>query len=565
MTINAAMPAVTPNTGYTGTAAATDIANGTANDFSGTLGNMMNAKETVAAETTVMQSEVDTQMTMAEDSVQTSALPQQMNLLHKELMMKNAGYAQSELIAMLLSGSNAELSELMCFNTDKLQALEGMVSDMQLSAEDELMTAIEGVSEQIQETEGEEVAEGFEITTAKAMAATTTMLPDVMTEIEVVTETETAAQPEAMTVSEVETTNVAMAVTEEKTATEKEVAVTKAADKQVIGEAEVTETKSQIETAQETEITADTKIAQDVNLPIAQDVNLPTDDSKSVIKTAENDVAEVTGKTESAKTYEVATEKPQMTESSEEIVTTESEQITQKPMAEEITVTEKNFTDTEKNSVTADESAEEMVEFERPFAQAGKKISEKSEEALQLAKSISGTKSDSDLETKQKVTVKQDLTDGGVMKNDVQFERTESMDRESEAPVRLTVNEVYQLISERTSSATGKQTFTVVLNPESLGKITVKMVSESGKLSVEILTETDAAKQLFETRANELAENLRQSNVEIESYRVETDNDQLFNESFDDSSKNPYAEKQQSESSEDEDEFERLISEMMGM
>ncbi len=567
MTINAAMPAVTPNTSYTGTAAATDIANGTASDFGGTLGNMMNAKEAVATEPVVMQSEVETQMTMTENSVQTAVLPQQIDLLHKELMMKNAGYAQSELIAMLLSGSNAELSELMCFNPDKLQALEGMVSDMQLSAEDELMTAIEGISEQPQEAEGEEATEGFEIPTPKAMTTATTMtISEDMMASEVVTETEVITQPEAMTVSVVAktsevvattegmATSEVMATSEAMTVSEKKAVVTEGADKQVIEVAEVIDTVVQADTAvQETEIPADTKVIAD-------------NGNESVIKTIENDVAEVTGKTEMAWTDDAVSEKPQMTEVPEKTVIAESEQVTQKPMADEkVTVAEKNFTDTEKNSAVADDSAEEMVEFERPFAQAGKKISEKSEEALQLAKSISKTKSDSDLETEQKVTVKQELTDGGIAKNDVQFERTETADRRNEAPVRMTVNEVYQLISERTSSATGKQTFTVVLNPESLGKITVKMVSESGKLSVEILTETDAAKQLFETRANELAENLRQSNVEIESYRVETDNDQLFNESFDGSSKNPYAEKQQSESSEDEDEFERLISEMMGM
>ncbi|MBE6880008.1 MAG: hypothetical protein E7490_04130 [Ruminococcaceae bacterium] len=563
MTINAAMPAITP-TGYTGTAAATDIANGTASDFSGTLGNMMNAKETVVAEAAVMQSEVDTQMTVTENGVQTAVLPEQMNLLHKELMMKNAGYAQSELIAMLLSGSNAELSELMCFSTDKLQALEGMVSDMQLSAENELMTAIEDVTEQVKETETEEAEEGFEITSAKTMVTATTMtISEDMTASEVVTETEVTAQPEAVTVPEVEGTTEVVTTSEVITATEKEAVVTEVTDRQVITEAENAEAKVPTETVQETEIHADTNAETDTDM--VADTNVVAKDNKSVIKTAENDVAEVTTKTEAVKTDDAATQKPQMTKPAEEIVTTESEQVTLKPMAEEITVTEKDFTATEKDSATADEAAEEMVEFERPFAQAGKKISEKSEEALQLAKSISKTKSDSDLETEQKVTVKQELTDGGIMKNDVQFERTEGVDRESEVPVRMTVNEVYQLISERTSSATGKQTFTVVLNPESLGKITVKMVSESGKLSVEILTETDAAKQLFETRANELAENLRQSNVEIESYRVETDNDQLFNESFDGSSKNPYAERQQTESSEEDDEFERLISEMMGM
>ena len=52
MTINAAMPAVPQNMSYSGTAAATD--NSTASDFSGALGNMMNAKGTTATQNTAV-------------------------------------------------------------------------------------------------------------------------------------------------------------------------------------------------------------------------------------------------------------------------------------------------------------------------------------------------------------------------------------------------------------------------------------------------------------------------------------------------------------------------------
>lgn len=496
MTINAAMPAVTPTTSYTGTAAAPDMANGTASDFGGTLDNMMNAKETAAVDVAATQSEVDAQMTTAENGEQIAVLTEQTELLHKELMMKNAGYAQSELIAMLLNGANAELTEIMSFTGEATQAVEEIiaevqVADLQLPTESEFIPAVQGEAEAVMQTaeaEGEEFDFVQAVNPEKAQ-----------------TETEVKVEQDVQLQQDVQ-------------------------HKEIAWQPEVAETlqKAPVE-----------KIAAEAEKTAA-----------TVIESADDFVD-----TDEA----VITEKPQMmTQSAEKAETNDNGQITVKTQTkDEVEVIEQSF--------TAEEPTEETVEFDRTFAQAGKKISEKSEEALQLAKSISKTKSDSDLEAEKKVTVKQELSDAGVMKNDVRFERTETADSAGDAPVKLTVNETYQLISERASATTGKQTFTVVLTPETLGKITVKMTSESGKLSVEILTETDAAKQLFETRANELANNLRQSNVEIESYKVETENNQFFNESFDGSSKNPYRESHESETPEEDDEFERLISEMMGM
>ena len=116
MTINAAMPAVPQNMSYSGTAAATD--NSTASDFSGALGNMMNAKGTVATQNTAAgESEMTAvqQETATGEVVMTAEQTMAINQLHKELMMKNAGYANSELIAMLLKGSDVELTQLMDF------------------------------------------------------------------------------------------------------------------------------------------------------------------------------------------------------------------------------------------------------------------------------------------------------------------------------------------------------------------------------------------------------------------------------------------------------------------
>ena len=194
-----------------------------------------------------------------------------------------------------------------------------------------------------------------------------------------------------------------------------------------------------------------------------------------------------------------------------------------------------------------------------------RRIEEKTGEAIQLAKHVTGTKSDSDLDTRQKVTDKQGAQQSliGADSRTVKAEMQTLAENKTEAPARMTLNEVYSLISER-ATAPGKTTFTVILTPESLGRITVKMSSESGKLSVEILTETQSAKQLFEARANELVYNLKQNDVEIQSYKVESDS-QLFNQSFDGSSKNPYRQQQNKDGSQDRDEFERLFEEIVSM
>lgn len=193
-----------------------------------------------------------------------------------------------------------------------------------------------------------------------------------------------------------------------------------------------------------------------------------------------------------------------------------------------------------------------------------RRIEEKSSEALQLARRINGTKSDSDLNAQQKITEKQgtqqSIFDGNTEKSVLSDISAE------EKPVvfkRMTVSEVYSFISEKSAGA-GKSEFTVELTPQALGKITVKLINEGGKLSVEILTETAAAKQLFEANADRLAYNLRQNDVELQSYKVDTENQQLFNESFDGSSKNPYRQQQENQK-QDGGEFEQLFDEIVNM
>lgn len=560
MTINAAMPAVAPNQSYTGTAAATDMT-GTAGDFSGTLGNMMNARGTVASEAPEMKEVMATgQGVQNGEAVMTAEQTVLMNQLHKELMMKNAGYANGELIAMLLSSTNTELTQLMSFDGELSEEIAMLIEGTE---ETEILPTMQGDATDIAPVQTESM---------NFVPKQTEDAPDFMTEL---TRASDIAE-ELIPTTEAEATDIPVDVM---TDTEQSV---KSADIPMVKITEDTTEKAipetELKAAEKQTGTETAEIPVNTEIPVAMATDV-------AVKTASDDIptTDITG---GEATEVKATES---LSGAEKVISAEDKnQVGRQPMDDNITmkitentaegynVSEKTQDiktvqqeDITKQSDTAEqtpEMAEDGFDAEITLARAGRRISEKSEEANELAKSISGTKSDSDLETEQKVTVKQELTDGGITENAVKPEFIRKDDIRMQEPVKLTVNEAYQIINEKAAATSnGKQTFTVELTPESLGKITVKMVSENGKISVEILTETETAKQLFEARANELANNLRQNDVEIGSYRVETENEQLFNESFDGSSKNPYAERQQSESSEDEDEFERLISEMMGM
>ncbi len=563
MTINAAMPAVAPNQSYTGTAAATDMT-GTAGDFSGTLGNMMNARGTVVAEAPEMKEVMATgQGVQNGEAVMTAEQTVLMNQLHKELMMKNAGYANGELIAMLLSSTNTELTQLMSFDGELSEEIAMLIEGVE---ETEILPTMQSDTTDIAPVQTESmdfVPKQTEEAEAPDFMTELTKAPDKAEQPIPTTEAEATEIPTDVMIDTEQSVKSADIPTVNGTENMPEKAIPETeletAEKQTGTEMAEIPAKAEHPVVMETDVAV--KIASDditltditgggeatevkatESLSGEQKVISADDKSQVTHREPTNDSIKVKITESTAEGYNVS-------EKTQDIKTVQQEDITKQSDMEEQTP----------------DMAEDGFDAEITLARAGRRISEKSEEANELAKSISGTKSDSDLETEQKVTVKQELTDGGITESRIKPEFVAKESVKTEAPVKLTVNEAYQIINEKAATSNGRQTFTVELTPETLGKITVKMVSENGKLSVEILTETETAKQLFEARANELANNLRQNDVEIGSYRVETENEQLFNESFDGSSKNPYAERQESESPDDEDEFERLISEMMGM
>lgn len=209
---------------------------------------------------------------------------------------------------------------------------------------------------------------------------------------------------------------------------------------------------------------------------------------------------------------------------------------------------------------TQDDSTQRM-------AFAKRNIESKSDELRAIAKGNEVTKSDSDLETEQKVTDKNAVSDMLAKGSDV-FARTESRYDENGQEIRtlrVPISDMAEFVSEHAPKANGRSTLTVVLTPETLGKITVRMANEGGKLTVEILTETQAAKELLQARSQQLAYALKNDDVELTSYKVETSQAELFQRDFDGSSKNPYRQQSHSQQKNDTDDFENLLGEIQTM
>ncbi len=209
---------------------------------------------------------------------------------------------------------------------------------------------------------------------------------------------------------------------------------------------------------------------------------------------------------------------------------------------------------------TQDDSTQRM-------AFAKRNIESKSDELRAIAKGNVVTKSDSDLDAEQKVTDKNAVSDMLAKGSDV-FARTESRYDENGQEVRtlrVPISDMAEFVSEHAPKANGRSTLTVVLTPETLGKITVRMANEGGKLTVEILTETQAAKELLQAKSQQLAYALKNDDVELTSYKVETSQAELFQRDFDGSSKNPYRQQSHGQQKNDTDDFEELLGEIQTM
>ena len=261
------------------------------------------------------------------------------------------------------------------------------------------------------------------------------------------------------------------------------------------------------------------------------------------------------------------TDAPEAKSASYQNVSSENEATVAEPQDKQSVMRFAQVTSYEKQAVDSIEMTPDNADIAdgaQRFAFTKRNVEIKSDELIQIAKSIDTSKQTGDTEPQRKVTASNTASDSSVGI----FTRSES--RFEDAPqthseVRVPISDMASFISDHAPKASGKTALTVVLTPETLGKITVRMVNESGKLTVEILTETAEAKQLLQAKSEQLAYALRNDNVELTSYKVETSQTELFQRDFDGSSKNPYRQQSQKDNNNESDEFDSLLGEIQAM
>lgn len=261
------------------------------------------------------------------------------------------------------------------------------------------------------------------------------------------------------------------------------------------------------------------------------------------------------------------TDAPEAKSASYQNVSSENEATVAEPQDKQFAMRFAQVTSYEKQAEDSTEMTPDNADIAdgaQRFAFTKRNVEIKSDELRQIAKSIDTSKQTGDTEPQRKVTTSNTASDSSVGI----FTRSES--RFEDAPqthseVRVPISDMASFISDHAPKASGKTALTVVLTPETLGKITVRMVNESGKLTVEILTETAEAKQLLQAKSEQLAYALRNDNVELTSYKVETSQTELFQRDFDGSSKNPYRQQSQKDNNNESDEFDSLLGEIQAM
>ncbi|MGN0620043.1 MAG: flagellar hook-length control protein FliK [Ruminiclostridium sp.] len=169
-------------------------------------------------------------------------------------------------------------------------------------------------------------------------------------------------------------------------------------------------------------------------------------------------------------------------------------------------------------------------------------------------------------ETASAVHLEESLAENRPLENSLAAAVRAELPQEEAAPIRPPeVQTGEQILARMNSLQNGETEFTMVLNPESLGRITVKLVTSGERVAVQITAENPETRQLLEARGENLQTVLKNGGVELERYQVVTDREeaQLMQDSYEGSSKNPYSRNQQQQNGDDdsgEDFYELLQS-----
>lgn len=183
-------------------------------------------------------------------------------------------------------------------------------------------------------------------------------------------------------------------------------------------------------------------------------------------------------------------------------------------------------------------------------------------------KSILGEAIDSDTDSDTEVKAPAAQENSAALMGNQLPKQTEAITAEKPQAIEAPLPEQQisdEILSKPETVNGGRTEFTMELNPENLGKITVKLVSAEGRVQVNITAENDSTRALLENRAENIGAALRNNGVELEHYQVvsEREEAQLMQESYDGSSKNPYGRNdEEQQQNEDGDDFLEILQQL---
>lgn len=116
--------------------------------------------------------------------------------------------------------------------------------------------------------------------------------------------------------------------------------------------------------------------------------------------------------------------------------------------------------------------------------------------------------------------------------NNTEFNRLlSSMEQQHNADVDV-LNQVVNNMKHNMTSINGKNSISMILNPQSLGRLNIDLVSQNGILSAEIRTENDQTKELLTRNIDSLKQSLQEQGITVGNVIVKSQESTLSNNNF---------------------------------
>lgn len=221
----------------------------------------------------------------------------------------------------------------------------------------------------------------------------------------------------------------------------------------------------------------------------------------------------------------------------------------------------------------SESSESELEELKRLFALEPKKVKEKpeEEEAEEESEETEGSSQNQTTGNKQvKTAGTQDISKFGEKLGVESVTATEKTDTAavakgftlSEAGVKQVLSQVVTETLNNLPQQQGEKSITMTLNPETLGRITIRMVENAGRMEVVVAAHNKDTADLLAQRLDGMESMMKQSGTQLEKCQVVYEpeqNDKAGQQNYEGSSKNPYIRQQDDRNTDENGDFQEAL------